>query len=101
MAILKRKSKKIGRMIFFESEKIMKHLNKNVKRIILEFTPEEVKLLAYGAIPRSVKERLTEIACHIDDTEWTIAVFKEKEREKKNFEKQKKKQPVNDFTPHV
>ena len=72
----------------------MKHPNKNVKRIILEFTPEEIKLLAYGAIQRSLKERLTEIAYHIDDTERTIAVSKEKEREKKNFEKQKKKQPI-------
>ena len=67
-------------------------MEKYKKRIILEFTPEEIKLLAYGAIPRSVKERLTEIAYYIDDTERTIAVFKEKEREKKNFEKQKKKQ---------
>jgi len=69
-------------------------MEKYKKRIILEFTQEEVKLLAYGAIPRSVKERLTEIAYYIDDTERTIAASKEKEYEKKNFEQQKKKQPA-------
>lgn len=36
------------------------------KRIILELTPEEVRLLAYGAIPHDLKTRLEEIAYHID-----------------------------------
>lgn len=40
---------------------------KNHKRIILELMPEEIKMLAYGAIPKDLKMRLREIAYHIDD----------------------------------
>lgn len=43
-------------------------MNKH-QRIILEFTPEEVRLLAYGIVPDEVKKRLTQIAYYIDDKE--------------------------------
>lgn len=43
------------------------------KRVVLEFTPEEIKLLVYGAVSRDLKERLTEIAYYIDDKERAIA----------------------------
>lgn len=36
------------------------------RKIILELTPEEVRLLAYGAMPNDLKIRLREIAHHID-----------------------------------
>jgi len=39
------------------------------KKIILEFTPEEVKLLAYGAIPNDLKARFKEIAYYLDGRE--------------------------------
>lgn len=62
------------------------------KKIILEFTPEEIRLLAYGVIPNDLKKRLTEIAYHLDDEERAIADSKEKEHERKSLQ-QKKKRP--------
>lgn len=48
------------------------------KRIILEFTPEEIRLLAYGAVSGDLKKRMKEIAYHIDGEERAIATSKEK-----------------------
>lgn len=40
---------------------------KKDRKIILEFTPEEIKMLAYGAMPRETKEKLMEVAYYLDE----------------------------------
>lgn len=57
--------------------------NENKQKIILEFTPEEIRLLAYGAVTNDLKKRMMEIAYYIDDIERVITNHKEKEQEKK------------------
>jgi len=42
---------------------------KNHNKIILELTSKEIKLLAYGAIPKDLKERFREIAYYLDEQE--------------------------------
>jgi len=59
------------------------------KRIILEFTPEEIRLLAYGVIPSDLKERFTEIAYYIDNRKQMVTISREKDGGK-----QQEKQPV-------
>jgi len=39
------------------------------KKIIIELTPEEVKMLAYGAMPSDLKERFLKISYHLDGKE--------------------------------
>jgi len=46
------------------------------KKIILEFTLEEIKLLAYGAIPKDLKERFQEIAYYLDEQEYSEKIKK-------------------------
>jgi len=67
---------------------------KTDEKIILEFTPEEIRLLAYGAVSSDLKERMREVAHFIDDQEETVTTFKERAYEKKNFETQEEKHPV-------
>ena len=60
-------------------------------KYIFELTAEEVKLLAYGAMPQELKEKLMEIAYHIDDQERVKKVL----AERNNIIEDKKEQKID------
>lgn len=66
-----------------------------MKKIILELTPEEIKLLAYGAIPKEFKKRLQEIAYYLEDQDKLdaslVKIKKDRDSEKANKQYSKKR----------
>lgn len=54
-------------------------------KYIFELSEEEVKILAYGGMPRELKEKLMEIAYYID-TRKKIEVIKDKRKTPQKFQ---------------